>query len=79
MISFKKIYVLYGLEHHTVEISGDVTMRDGTNKGRYSYSTFGLGRLSIAKKLVLFKRDSVDAFATSAAFCTCDTIQSVAA
>ena len=27
MISFKKIYGLYGLEHHTVEISGDVTMR----------------------------------------------------
>ena len=27
VISFKKIYGLYGLEHHTVEISGDVTMR----------------------------------------------------
>ncbi len=27
MISFQKIYGLYGLEHHTVEINGDVTMR----------------------------------------------------
>ena len=34
MISFQKIYGLYGLEHHTVEINGDVTMRtdDQTNK-----------------------------------------------
>ena len=34
MISCQKIYGLYGLEHHTVEINGDVTMRtDGrTNK-----------------------------------------------
>ena len=34
MMSFQKIYGLYGLEHHTVEINGDVTMRtDGrTNK-----------------------------------------------
>ena len=27
MMSFQKIYGLYGLEHHTVEINGDVTMR----------------------------------------------------
>ena len=27
MISFQKIYDLYGLEHHAVEINGDVTMR----------------------------------------------------
>ena len=33
-MSFQKIYGSYGLEHHTVEINGDVTMRtDGqTNK-----------------------------------------------
>ena len=28
MMSFQKIYGLYGLEHHTVEINGDVTMRE---------------------------------------------------
>ena len=27
MISFQKIYGVYGLEHHTVLINGDVTMR----------------------------------------------------
>ena len=27
MISFQKIYGWYGLEHHVVEINGDVTMR----------------------------------------------------
>ena len=26
MIIFQKIYGLYGLEHHTVEINGDVTL-----------------------------------------------------
>ena len=26
MISFQKIYGLYGLKHHTMEINGDVTM-----------------------------------------------------
>ena len=30
MISFQKIYGLYGLKHHTMEINGDVTME--TNK-----------------------------------------------
>ena len=30
MISFQKIYGLYGLKHHTMEINGDVTMK--TNK-----------------------------------------------
>ena len=30
MISFQKIYGLFGLKHHTTEINGDVTM--GTNK-----------------------------------------------
>ena len=28
MISFQKIYGFYGLEHHTVEINGDVTLGD---------------------------------------------------
>ena len=33
VMSFQKMYVLYGLKHHIVEISGDVTDegRDGTN------------------------------------------------
>ena len=33
VISFQKMYGLYGLKHHIVEISGDVTDagRDGTN------------------------------------------------
>ena len=30
MISFQKIYGLYGLKHHTIEINADVTME--TNK-----------------------------------------------
>ena len=29
VISFKKIYGLYGLKHHIVEICGDVTDADG--------------------------------------------------
>ena len=29
VISFQKIYGLYGLKHHIVEINGDVTRRDG--------------------------------------------------
>ena len=29
MISFQKIYDLHGLEHHTVEINGDVTLEHG--------------------------------------------------
>ena len=29
MISFQKIIVLYGLEHHTVEINGDFTLGHG--------------------------------------------------
>jgi len=28
VISFQKMYGLYGLKHHTVEISGDVTDPD---------------------------------------------------
>ena len=29
MISFQKIYGLYGLKHHTVEINGNVTLEHG--------------------------------------------------
>ena len=29
VISFQKMYGLYGLKHHTVEMSGDVTDPDG--------------------------------------------------
>ena len=29
VISFQKMYGLYGLKHHIVEISGDVTDADG--------------------------------------------------
>ena len=34
MISFQKIYGLYGLKHHSMEINGDVTMETDkqTNK-----------------------------------------------
>ena len=36
VMSFQKIYGLYGLKHHIVEISGDVTDagRDGTSEYR---------------------------------------------
>ena len=32
VISFQKMYGLYGLKHHIVEIRGDVTMRDGRRR-----------------------------------------------
>ena len=32
VISFQKMYGLYGLKHHIVEISGYVTMRDERTK-----------------------------------------------
>ena len=39
MISFQKIYGLYGLEHQTVEINGDVTLGDGqTDRRTCEYS-----------------------------------------
>ena len=34
IISFQKIYGLYGLEHHTVEINGDVTLGHIRTDGR---------------------------------------------
>ena len=38
MISFQKIYDLYGLEHHAVEINGDVTMRTDDKQVNTEYS-----------------------------------------
>ena len=32
MISFQKIYGLYGPKHHTMEINGDVTMETNNEK-----------------------------------------------
>ena len=58
MMSFQKIYGLYGLEHHTVEINGDVTMRtDGrtneqTSENRATQSLDSVRvRLSFAIKI----------------------------
>ena len=34
VISFKKIYGLYGLKHHIVEICGDVTDADGQTNNK---------------------------------------------
>ena len=45
VISFQKMYGLYGLKHYTVEISGDVTDPDeqpNNNKERKGYSAFDL-------------------------------------
>ena len=38
----KKMYGLYGLKHHIVEISQDVTDGRTNNKQRWSYSAFDL-------------------------------------
>ena len=60
MISFQKIYGLCGLEHHTVEINGDVTMRtDGrtdeqTSENRASQSMDSV-RLSFANRKTVLK------------------------
>ena len=44
VISFQKMYGLYGLQHQIVKISGDVTDADGqtNNKQRESYLAFDL-------------------------------------
>ena len=34
VISFQKMYGLYGLKHYTVEISGDVTDPDGQTNNK---------------------------------------------
>ena len=58
--SFQKIYGLYGLKHHTVEKSEDVTRRDGrTNKlTRKDRATQLLicEKLSLAITLIRVKR-----------------------
>ena len=38
VISFQKMYGLYGLKHHIVEIRGDVTMRDKQTTTEHCYS-----------------------------------------
>ena len=43
VMSFQEMYGLYGLKHHIVEISGDVTDVGRTDdKERQSYSACGL-------------------------------------
>ena len=76
MMSFKKIYGLYGLEHHTVEIDGDVTMRTDkqTNERTSEYratQSMDSVRLSFAMRQ----------FATQLRFlcysCYCQNIQNI--
>ena len=54
IISFQKMYGLYGLKHHIVEINGDVTDAGRTNKQttREDRAT----QLLICEKLSLAKR-----------------------
>ena len=40
VISFQKMYGLYGLKHHIVEISGDVTDAGRTNKQTNNKQSF---------------------------------------
>ena len=51
VISFQKMYGLYGLKHHIVEISGDVT--DAGRTGR-SYSRLICKKLSFAILFVAY-------------------------
>jgi len=55
VISFKKIYGLYGLKHHIVEICGDVTDADGrtTSKDRAT-QLFICEKLSLAIFQLIF-------------------------
>ena len=48
MISFQKIYGLYGLKHHTTEINGDVTMEMTKSENRASQQ-IDQGLLTFAK------------------------------
>ena len=63
MISFQKIYGLYGLEHHTVEINGDVTMEtDGPTSEYRATQSVDTVRLSSAipkRHLIWFDQLSV--------------------
>ena len=52
VISFQKMYGLYGLKHHIVEISGDVTDPDGRTDGRTT-SEYRATQLLICEKLSL--------------------------
>ena len=64
MISFQKIYGLYGLKHHSMEISGDVTMETNKqtkseNRASQPFDTRAAGLLT---------------FATSGCFCLVCTV-----
>ena len=52
VISFQKMYGLYGLKHHIVEISGDVTDAGRTNK-QQTTSKDRATQLLICEKLSL--------------------------
>ena len=61
VISFQKMYGLYGLKHHTVEISGDVTDAGRTNERRQTREDnatqpLDAGRLSFAISFLSRKR-----------------------
>ena len=45
MISFQKIYGLHGLEHHTMEINGDLTMVTNNNKQQGNIELLSLSTL----------------------------------
>jgi hypothetical protein len=51
VISFQKMYGLYGLKHHIVEISGDVTDAGRTNE--QTTSEYRATQLLICEKLSL--------------------------
>ena len=55
VISFQKMYGLYGLKHHIVEISGDVTDAGRTNKqtNKQTSSEDRATQLLICEKLSL--------------------------
>ena len=65
MISFQKLYGLYGLEHQTVEINGDVTMRtdkrmnEQTSEYRAEYSVNGQCETEFRNYLRYFKSTKV--------------------
>ena len=49
IITFQKMYGLYGLKHHTVEIRGGVTRRDDERQWKIGLlSLWAVGRLSFA-------------------------------
>ena len=52
MISFQKIYGLYGLKHHTMEINGDVTMETTISENRAS-QPIDQGLLTFATTVII--------------------------